>query len=231
VVKWGVGPTASAALRHEAAVLQAMRHPGVVELVAVETRSEGVDPRTRLITRFAGVHTLQCAPPGSPALALTRAAQLLATLAALHGRGLTHGAVDPTHVVVDPMGVTRWCGLRRTRSAPAAARSQELRAAASLASTALANARLPIRGRRAALRQLDTAFAVLDDVSLDTGAAARRLVDLLAGTPNGATVGGRRRSAEPYGNLVGEETPGDRQDEAVTTSFHQSVEHAPHLSR
>lgn len=90
-----------ARLSREATMLTRGRHPGVVELLAVEDRAirlrHGGTPLSRL-----GV------------LPLDQAAGLLSAVAdivhALHRQGVTHGDLDADHVLVDQRGRPRLCG-------------------------------------------------------------------------------------------------------------------------
>ncbi len=235
VVKQGSGAVAAAALHREAEVLAAFRHPGVVAVVAVDSTPHDAAGHTRLTTRFAGSHTLRTAPPATAALLVLRAGQLLATLAGLHSRGLVHGAVDASHVVVGPGGAARWCGLGRVRAAPAAARAEETRAAADLAARTLSEVRFPhhrasSRGR-AERRMVDEASAVLADGRLDAGGLASALTTLLPIAPTGNRRLRRRRSAKADGDLVGQQSAGDREDEMLAPPLHQAVQNPVDLLR
>ena len=235
VSKQGWGAVASASLQREAAILGAFRHPGVVDLVTVDSAGPIEGNHTRLSTRFAGSHTLLTAPPATPALHVLRAGQLLATLAALHARGLAHGAVEPSHVVVGPTGSARWCGLGRVRAAPAAVLADETLAVADLATRALATARLP--RHRASQRARNErhlvadASAILADGRLDAAGLASALTSLLPPGPAHRPQTPRRGSAQADGHLVGEQSAGDGEDEMLATPFHQTIEHAADLRR
>ncbi|HET7718503.1 MAG TPA: hypothetical protein VFK43_00960, partial [Acidimicrobiales bacterium] len=104
-----VGATAEEAARlaREADVLEAARHPGVVELVGVDGSGVG----SMLLTTHVEGPTLAAVGP----LPLEEAAGLLAalasTLADLHELGLVHGAVCPEHVIVGPGGRPVLCAL------------------------------------------------------------------------------------------------------------------------
>jgi hypothetical protein len=83
-------------LRWEADALAAGAHPGVVELLGVD--DDG------LSTIYAGTHSLAtCAPLTAERIAAVGAA-LAATVADLHGLGIVHGRIDPSHVIVGPDG-------------------------------------------------------------------------------------------------------------------------------
>ncbi len=94
-----VDPEDVARLAHEAAVLQAAVHPGVVE---VARWSEG--PPAVLDTRHVGNRTLE----RTLGLRIERLADLLATVAEtiadLHDRGIAHGALDAAHIALGSSG-------------------------------------------------------------------------------------------------------------------------------
>ncbi len=94
-------------LVREAELLDAARHPGVVELVGVDGSGVG----SMLLTGHVEGPALAAVGP----LPLEEAAGLLAalasTLADLHELGLVHGAVCPEHVVVGHGGRPVLCGL------------------------------------------------------------------------------------------------------------------------
>lgn len=234
MVKSGWGVPAADALRREAAALDLLRHPGVVELVGIDQRGLGPAAVTDLATRLAGVTTLVTAPPSSPAAALTRVGQILATLAAIHARGLAHGAITPTHVVISPTGSARWCGLGRAHSAPVATRLAEVRAAAGLATAHLGTARLSLGRRRWAGRLLGEAALVLGDERLDAAAMAAALAGLLTSLHD-RPPGRRTRpdapvhSAEADGDLVGEQPTGDGQHHLLPPLLDQAVEDSRHI--
>lgn len=94
-------------LAREAELLDAGRHPGVVELVGVDGHGVGAV----LLTAHVDGPTL--AQVGL--LPLEESAGLVAalatTLADLHALGLVHGAVTPDHVIVGPGGRPVLCGM------------------------------------------------------------------------------------------------------------------------
>jgi hypothetical protein len=94
-------------LTHEAEVLDAARHPGVVELVSCESAGGGA---TELVTTFVGTHTLETAGALSTERAAGLVAALAETLADLHDLGVVHGRIDPSHVLVGPGGRPVLCG-------------------------------------------------------------------------------------------------------------------------
>src|SRR4051794_17387995 len=94
-------------LRHEAEVLVAARHPGVVEFVGLDEEPDG---HVALKTAFVGTHSLDTLPP----IGVDRAAGLVAALAEivadLHDLGLVHGRIEPSHVLVGDGGRPMLCG-------------------------------------------------------------------------------------------------------------------------
>ena len=101
-VKQGVAAEEIARLEHEARLLRAAAHPGVVALVALERGDTSVS----LVTAIAGRRTLDPSTAGDidllPALA--------ETVADLHDLGVVHGRLEPDHVVVAPDGRPVLCG-------------------------------------------------------------------------------------------------------------------------
>lgn len=103
VVRVALDDLGRATLEREADRLARARHPGVVEVLARHD--------DELTLAWAGAETLATARPS-----VTAAAGLLAavasTVADLHGLGVVHGRLDPSHVVLDAAGHPRLCGLR-----------------------------------------------------------------------------------------------------------------------
>ena len=107
MAKVGASAEEAARLGREADLLEAARHPGVVELVGVDGSGVG----SMLLTTHVEGPALAAVGP----LPLEEAAGLLAalasTLADLHDLGLVHGAVCPEHVIVGPGGRPVLCAL------------------------------------------------------------------------------------------------------------------------
>src|SRR5688572_3112825 len=107
MAKVGASAEEAARLAREAELLEAARHPGVVELVGVDGTGMG----SMLLTAHVEGPTLAAVGP----LPLQEAAGLLAalasTLADLHELGLVHGAVCAEHVIVGAGGRPVLCGL------------------------------------------------------------------------------------------------------------------------
>ena len=114
-------------LHREAVALARAAHPGVVPLVEPAGRSGGahtdaavapVDERSELLTRFVGGHTLETTGPASTARARIERLTILAAVADilgdLHAQGLVHGALDPSHIVLDQGNRPVLCGFSRS---------------------------------------------------------------------------------------------------------------------
>lgn len=103
IVRVALDDAGREALRREADRLRRCRHPGVVELRAEEN--------DELTLAWAGSETLATARP-DPVRATAVLAAVAGTVADLHGLGIVHGRIEPSHVVVGPDGHPRLCGLR-----------------------------------------------------------------------------------------------------------------------
>ncbi|MBX3285684.1 MAG: hypothetical protein KF703_10100 [Actinobacteria bacterium] len=103
VRKSALTPLGLERLGREAERLERARHPGVVLLVEV-----GHD---HLDLEWAGAETLALARLTRGAAARI-VARLAGTVADLHDRGIVHGRIDESHVVVGPGGQPRLCGVR-----------------------------------------------------------------------------------------------------------------------
>lgn len=96
VVKRAVGATGRSRLEHEAAMLDAVEHPGVVRVI--EYRSG--DDCDELVTEFAGAATLADHRPRDLAAVAGIGAAIAGTLADLHASGIAHGGIQADHVVL-----------------------------------------------------------------------------------------------------------------------------------
>lgn len=101
--KWALSPAGVVGLAREADRLERARHPGVVALV--DAAEDHLD------LEWAGAETLALArlTRGSAARVLTAVAT---TVADLHDRGIVHGRIEESHVVLGPELQPRLCGLR-----------------------------------------------------------------------------------------------------------------------
>lgn len=105
-VKVPARPGDAAALAHEATMLAAAAHPGVVELCSLNDDGGQVE----LVTIWAGGRSLADVIPLPPASAAAVVAALATTVADVHDLGIVHGRLDPTHVVLDDRGRPLLCG-------------------------------------------------------------------------------------------------------------------------
>ncbi|MEO6629049.1 MAG: hypothetical protein ABIP03_10830, partial [Aquihabitans sp.] len=106
VVKSATSAAGRATLAREAERLHRGRHPGVVELLMAD--------EDHLELAWAGTHTLDTCHPSILDAAGILAA-IASTVADLHGLGIIHGRLDPSHVVLGGDGRPRLCGLRGPR--------------------------------------------------------------------------------------------------------------------
>ena len=86
-------------LRHEAAMLERARHPGVVELVDIDDGDEA----TTLSTAWLGGGSLAAAEMAPKKLASV-GAMLAMTIADLHDRAIVHRRITSDHVLLDGLG-------------------------------------------------------------------------------------------------------------------------------
>ena len=103
LVRRGLDDLLAERLAREADRLGRATHPGVVTLLR-----RGTD---HLVLAWAGGETLETHHPDVAGAAAV-VASLASTVADLHGLGIIHGRIDPSHVVIDPDGRPRLCGLR-----------------------------------------------------------------------------------------------------------------------
>jgi eukaryotic-like serine/threonine-protein kinase len=111
-VKAAVRPGDAERLVHEARVLGSMSHPGVVELCELRPPAES----PQLVTRWVSSGSL-----AERRLPVAQAAALIATVAEtlgdLHQRGIVHGHLDATHVLIDRRGRPVLCSFGRAATA------------------------------------------------------------------------------------------------------------------
>lgn len=103
--KRATDPAGAIRLQHEAEVLGAATHPGVVEVLAFEA-----GPPATLTTVHAGTRTLERTLGTTVNDAARLLASLATTIADLHDLGLSHGDIDPSHVIIDASGRPVLCG-------------------------------------------------------------------------------------------------------------------------
>ena len=97
-------------LRSEARILELLDHPGLVQFVDVDDGDESVVMRTA----FAGADTWASRPVDDPVERAAGIAAIAATVADLHARGVTHGALrlarfSNTKCMSVPIVHSPWC--------------------------------------------------------------------------------------------------------------------------
>ena len=99
-VKSGTATGALTALTREAANLQQIRHPNVIEFIRFDV-SDGLG---EMWTVFAGDRTLASDPPKRLDDTYRVVASLAAAVADLHLMGVVHGRISPDHVIIGAEG-------------------------------------------------------------------------------------------------------------------------------
>src|ERR1700722_6749964 len=121
--KEGDTPDERARLRHEAAVLTAVAHPGVVRLIG----TEGGDPPSALVLRRVGGQSFADTPIDSLEVLAGLGAAVATTLADLHDLGFAHRAISASHILVDAEGRPFLCGFASACRADSPSELAELR--------------------------------------------------------------------------------------------------------
>lgn len=106
VMKIATGISAAQRLMGEAAALRTARHPGVVELIGVET----CNAQTEMMVAWAGSRTLSEVSTLEPEEVAGLIAAVATTVAHLHGIGITHGRISRDHVIIGREGTPVLCG-------------------------------------------------------------------------------------------------------------------------
>jgi hypothetical protein len=153
-------------LYREAAVLGRLEHPGVVRLVSY-TPGATCD---ELVTEFAGPTTVEVwRPPSAAALALL-GAELAGIVAELHERGLSHGQLGPSHVIVDSANHPVLCSFAdATVNAAPGERAADVRALGGLLLVSLGQMRATRRQARRCDRSAEV-HVVAEVAAAATGA-------------------------------------------------------------
>ena len=99
------------ALRHEAALLEDLDHPGIVGFVALTDDERGL----RLLTRYAGRETLATWQPQRLEELRRVLEEVAEAVRHLHERGIIHRSIRPAHVVVDSLRRPLLCGFSAAR--------------------------------------------------------------------------------------------------------------------
>ncbi|MDW3218093.1 MAG: hypothetical protein R8F63_05720 [Acidimicrobiales bacterium] len=121
--------------RNEAALLERLDHPGVVQFVELVD-----DPEIELRLDYAGTDTWARTPPTTADAIVEGLAALASTIADLHEMGTAHRALVPDHVIVGPDRRPVLCGLADAAPADAATQSEDLEALGDLIDTVAAGA-------------------------------------------------------------------------------------------
>jgi hypothetical protein len=106
-----------ARLARERAVLSAVAHPGIVRLARVGDASSG--EANELTLHLVPGGSMADLPRQSVAAVAGLGAALATTVADLHHLGIAHGALEPSHVLLDDEGRPVLCSLGRTTTASA----------------------------------------------------------------------------------------------------------------
>ena len=121
------------ALRHEAALLADLDHPGIIGFVAITDDERGL----RLLTRYAGRETLATWQPQRLEELRRVIEEVAETVRHLHERGIAHHDIRPTHVVIDSLRRPLLCGFSAARRNTAGAPAEQLADVKAVGQTAL----------------------------------------------------------------------------------------------
>jgi len=165
-IKRSSDPAGAARLGHEAAILEHLTHPGVVQLVEHRQGDNSV-----LITGFVGPETWADRPPATAREMLRRLAELSATVADLHRAGVAHLDLTADHVLIDAGQHPVLCGFGSAQPVNEERRQQDRQQLADLAQQLAnnlpADQRVEIDPVLPALRDADHSFRqairILDD--------------------------------------------------------------------
>ena len=126
-------------LRHEAALLADLEHPGIIRFVALTEDARGL----RLLTRYAGRETLATWQPQRLEELRRVFEDLAGTVGYLHERGVVHRSIHPSHVVIDALRRPLLCGFSSARrpAVPDEIAGGQLADVVALGETALATLR------------------------------------------------------------------------------------------
>lgn len=210
------------ALRHEADMLSGLHLEGVVSGVVRLVATGGSEGRFGLATAHAGMHTLHTLPTPLIPAATGLACEVITSVAAMHGRGVIHGRIQPAHVVISPTGKALLCGLRSAGPLDADGASADVGQAAAVCSDLVgaAAATLPRRNRRRLLALTDACLAVFDDCRLGATSMARRLAVVSVHATGPPTP-----SLQTQRHLVGQQATRNGQYQPIAIAAHKPIEH------
>jgi eukaryotic-like serine/threonine-protein kinase len=162
----------------EAGILTAVAHPGVVRLLS----TEGDPPETLILELVEGTDLARAGINSVEVLAGIGAA-VATTLADIHDLGVVHGAIDPSHILIDQQGRAVLCGFGAASRPPTRAELIELAEddtaalagvlVSRLPSSADARLRAALRraaGRRGRSRRLDARWLARELIRRTPGA-------------------------------------------------------------
>lgn len=192
-------------LIHEAAMLRAARHPGVVSLVNDDATS---DDGCQLRMYFVGSRTLASLGRVEPERAAALIAAVSLTVADLHEAGIAHSRLSADHVIVAADGRPIICGFGDAYFIPSLADGANDVAALGqllhdLVTTTDASLELPERHQRKRLSRATLRAPLLNlaEAAMETDPrrrpTARQFSELIQSTVPGASLSGRRNAAAP----------------------------------
>ncbi|MCY3805649.1 MAG: protein kinase [bacterium] len=197
---------AAEALRHEAALLADLDHPGVIGFVALVDDERGL----RLLTRYAGRETLATWQP--PRLEELRRVfeEVAETVCYLHERGILHRDIRPAHVVIDALRRPLLCGFsaaRRDAGDDPAAQLADVKAIGETVQATLQRLEAqqrPGRRRHAQLlrRRLEAVAQAAVDGRVPSSRALASRLRAAAGESRSSRPGADRRRDEPPGRAA-----------------------------
>src|SRR4051794_25228062 len=206
-----------ARLAHEADVLDALRGPGVVELVSFDADD---DDHAELRTAWAGHHTMATIGTPPVATAARLMTELAETVARVHDLKIAHTRLTPDHVVLTAEGRPILCGCGRASRGDARSMESDVIALGELLTSMLGSGGVgltePMPARRVGRRQTEperAALLTLADRASAEGLGARlsaaTFAEALRGIVPPATPpvaredGGLRRLATVAATLTG----------------------------
>ena len=138
------------ALRHEAAILRDLDHPGIIGFVALTDDDRG----PCLLTRYAGRETLATWQPQRLEEFRRVVEELAEAVRHLHEQAIVHRAIRPAHVVIDSLRRPQLCGFSAARRLAGDGTAEQLADVAAIGETALATLqRLEAQKPRPGLRR------------------------------------------------------------------------------
>jgi hypothetical protein len=185
-------------IEHEAAVLRRVAHPGIVQLVGTEGAGS---PGALVLRTVNGGDLTSLGTQPMPVIAGLGAA-VATTVADLHALGFCHGAIEPSHVLLDEGGRPVLCSLSRSQATATIPDADRLRADDLRALATMLLQLLPPDGSVRLIRTLRRLSDQRRRPRHDASWLARRLISIVpdAGLPapvqpGGPAAGGEDRRA------------------------------------